>query len=299
MHLIACPYHEGRRDAGMGIGPTLLLADDRLRDAVAAHGWTPAARVVPPPDERRPEVARSMDVVRRLAGLVRAAVAEGAFPLVLAGNCNSCLGTVAGIGGEGLGAAWFDAHADLDTPEDNVSGYLDVMALAMLTGSGWRAQRAAVPGLVAIPERDVVLAGVRDLAPYQRARLEASDVRVVPGAVDPERLAGALDDLASRVRRVYLHLDVDALDASAGRANQYAAPGGPSLERYREAVAAVFARFTVAAAAVTAWDPAFDGDGRVAEAIRALVSDVARHAASSAETPPAPARRRRPGPAAG
>jgi arginase len=279
MHLIACPYHEGRCNVGMGAGPTLLLADDRLPAAVAAHGWTPVGQVVSPPDERRPEVARSMDVIRRLAGLVRASAAAGAFPLVLAGNCNSCLGTVAGIGGDGLGVVWFDAHADLDTPDDNVSGYFDVMALAMLTGAGWRAQRASVPGLPAIPERDVVLAGVRDLEPYQRSRLEASEVRRVPGAIDPDQLAGALDELGRRVDRIYLHLDVDALDVAAGRANQYAAPGGPSLEGYRSAIAAVFARFTVAAAAITAWDPTYDVDGRVAEAIRVIAGDIAEHAA--------------------
>ncbi len=155
------------------------------------------------------------------------------------------------------------------------------MALAMLTGAGWRAQRASVPGLPAIPERDVLLAGVRDLEPYQLSRLEASEVRVVTGAIDPDRLTGALDELAGRVNRVYLHVDVDALDVAAGRANQYAAPGGPSLEGYRSAIAAVFARFTVAAAAITAWDPTYGVDGRVAEAIRAIASDIARHTAAS------------------
>ncbi len=282
MHLIACPYHEGRLNVGMGTGPTLLLADDRLRAVVAAHGWAPVGQVVPPPDDRRPEVARSMEVIRRLAGLVRASAAAAAFPLVLAGNCNSCLGTVAGIGGDGLGVVWFDAHADLDTPDDNVSGYFDVMALAMLTGAGWRAQRASVPGLPAIAERDVVLAGVRDLEQYQQARLEASEVRTVPGAIDPDRMARALDELGRRVDRVYLHVDVDALDLAAGRANQYSAPAGPSLMAYRSAIAAVFTRFTVGAAAITAWDPTYDVDGRVVEAIRAIVGDIAERAADQA-----------------
>jgi arginase len=282
MNLIGCPYHEGRRDVGMGVGPTLLLADDRLRAEVAAHGWSPVGHVVSPPDERRPEVARSMDVVRRLAVLVRAAVSAGAFPLVLAGNCNSCLGTVAGAGSDALGVVWFDAHADLDTPDDNVSGYFDVMALAMLTGSGWPAQRAMVPGLTAIPERSVVLAGVRDLAPYQRDRLAASDVRVVPGDIRSEALTAALDELARRVDRIYLHVDVDTLDSGAGRANQFAAPGGPSLEGLRRAIAAAFARFTVAAAAITAYDPAHDVDGRIADAARAIAGDIARHAAAQA-----------------
>ncbi len=53
------------------------------------------------------------------------------------------------------------------------------MALAMLTGSGWPAQRATVPGLTAVAERNVVLAGGRGLEPHQRVRLEAAEVRVV------------------------------------------------------------------------------------------------------------------------
>ncbi len=279
MHLIACPYHEGRRDLAMGAGPSLLLAGDRLRSAVAAHGWEVVVRVVAPPDERRPEVARSMEVVRRLAAEVRAAVAAGGFPLVLAGNCNSCLGTVAGIGPAAPGVVWFDAHADLDTPEDNVSGYFDVMSLAMLTGSGWAAQRASVRDLPAVPERNVVLAGVRDLEPYQRARLEASQVAVVPGALEPGTLGTALDRLAGRLDRVYLHFDVDVLDVSCGRANQYAAPGGPDLASARSAVAAVFDRFRVAAAGITAYDPTFDSDGRVAAAAAAIAGDIAFRAA--------------------
>lgn len=281
LHLIACPYHEGRRDAGMGLGPTLLLADDRVRADVASRGWTPVGRVVSGPDERLPEVARSMEVVRRLAAAVRSTVEAGAFPLVLAGNCNSCLGTVAGLGDAGagpLGAVWFDAHADFDTPEDNVSGYFDVMALAMLTGSGWRAQRERVPGLAPIPEHHVVLSAVRDLAPYQRARMDASELAVVPGSIDAAALASALDELRGRVERVYLHVDVDALDDSAGHANRYAAPGGPDLETYRRSIAEVFARFSVAAVAVAAWDPAHDVDGRIGEAVRTLIGDIAGHA---------------------
>jgi hypothetical protein len=38
-----------------------------------------------------------MELIRRLASRVGLAVADGAFPLVLAGNCNSSPGTTAGI----------------------------------------------------------------------------------------------------------------------------------------------------------------------------------------------------------
>jgi len=123
----------------------------------------------------------------------------------------------------------------------------------------------------------VVIAAVRDLEPHQRARLDASELLVVPGDVDPDHLARSLDELRGRVGRVYLHVDVDALDTSEGLANQYAAPGGSSLDAYRAGIA-VFARFAVAAAGITAWDPTFDVDGRVADAVRRLADDIAAHA---------------------
>ena len=78
---------------------------------------------------------------------------------------------------------------------------------------------------------------------------------------------------------MYLHLDLDALDASEGRANEYAAPGGPSLHAYLAAVDAVFDRFTVVAAALTAYDPAADEDGRARTAAGALLGRVIERAA--------------------
>jgi arginase len=118
----------------------------------------------------------------------------------------------------------------------------------------------------------VVLAAVRDLEPYQRDFLERSAVRSVPGAMDG--LEAALDALRGRVDRVYLHLDLDALDADEARANPYAAPGGPSLDALLGAIDAVFERFTVAAAALTAYDPTCDSDGRAGEAARSLLARV-------------------------
>ena len=223
--------------------------------------------------------------MRALARSVRAAACDAAFPLVLAGNCVSCLGTTAGIGPRGLGVVWLDAHADFDTPEDNVSGSFDVMGLAMLTGSGWRALRETIPGFAPVAEADVVLAGVRDLEPYQRTRLAASAVRSVPGDVDPVVLAAALEGLRERAGRVYLHIDLDALDPRDGRANAYAADGGPSLERLLAALELVFDRVEVAAAALTSFDVACDVDGRVLEAARALLALVARRARAQRGSP--------------
>jgi len=273
LRLIAWPYHAGLRDVGMGAGAGALARDEGLRAALAAAGCAVTGETIPPVDETRPEVARIFELDRRLASRVAAAQTAGAFPLVLAGNCVSSLGTAAGAGARGV--VWLDAHADFDTPEDNLSGFTDVMALAMLTGSGWRALRETIPGFRAVAEEDVVLAGVRDLEPYQRERLKASAVRTVPGAFDRAALGEALDRLHESVTRVYLHVDLDVHDAGSGRANAYAAHGGPSAAAVLDAVDAVFDRFDVAAAALTAYDPEADADGAIAEAARRIAGRVA------------------------
>jgi arginase len=272
LRLICWPFDLGAPDVGVGAGGRALARDEQLRALLAAQGWDVALDTVPGVDERAPETRRIFELNRRLAHRVRSAVEQDAFPLVLGGNCNSCLGTVSGVRPGPVGVVWFDAHADFDTTDDNLSGYFDVMALTTLTGSAWRTLRETIPGFAPVEERDVVLAAVRDLEPYQRDFLERSAMRTVPGAM--EGLEPALDDLRERVDRVYLHLDLDALDAAEARANQYAASGGPSLDAMLGAVDAVFERFTVAAAALTAYDPSFDTDGRAGEAARALLARV-------------------------
>jgi arginase len=271
VQLLSWPFHGGLAGVAMGAGPRVLAADEGFRAAVGDGD----VHEVAPVDEGRPEVARIIELDRRLAVAVRAAAGAGAFPFVLAGNCASCLGTVGGIGAERLGVVWFDAHADFDTPDENLSGFFDVMALSALTGGSWQALAATVPGFAPVDPRDVVLAGVRDLEPYQRDTLDRSAVRTVPGAIDRDDLRAALDDLAARVDRVYLHVDIDVLDAAAGRANEYAAPGGPDLSGLLAALEIVTGRLALAAAAITAYDPACDEDGRVLEAARRVAAQIA------------------------
>ena len=57
-----------------------------------------------------------------------------------------------------------------------------------------------------------------------------------------------------------LHVDLDVVDASELRANQYALDGGPSVELVAAIIDAAGTRVPVDAAALTALDPAIDGE---------------------------------------
>ena len=265
LRLIQVPYHLGREGVGLGAGP------ERLADALAVDA---EVVTVERPGEFCNEIAASFDVIRALAASVREVVADGAFPVVVAGNCSSALGTVAGLGFENLGVVWFDAHGDFHTPETSESGFFDGMALAMLTGSGWGAARATVDGLRPVPERSVVLVGARDLDAGEDDRLRDSEVTLT----GREGLERHLDRLRERTGDVYVHVDLDALDPAEGRANWWAAPGGLSTRDVESAIDEIGRRFTIRAAALTAYDPRCDPDGKVPAAAASILAAVRRAA---------------------
>jgi arginase len=271
--VIAWPFEHGSPDIGMGAGAALLAGDAPLHDALSSAGWAPTIQQILAADPGIGEVTRIFDLLRAQEAAVRAAHARGAFPLVLAGGCISATGTVAGCGAEG--AVWLDAHADLDTPTDNLSGSMDVMALSILCGSAWPAQHATIPNAVALPEERIALLGVRDLASYQRDRLAASALRTVPGAFDAWAATAAITALP---QRLYLHVDLDVLDTSVGYANRFASPGGPSLETVLATIDATFDHATVLAAALTAYEPSADRDGKILEAARTIARRIADRA---------------------
>src|SRR5687767_1880913 len=113
------------------------------------------------------EIGTAFDLDRQLAREVAAARLRSAFPLTLAGNCITSVGTVGGLGAGATGVLWFDAHGDFNTPETTIGGFLDGMALATVVGRCWRSLAAGVPGFTPVAEENVVLVGARDLDPAE------------------------------------------------------------------------------------------------------------------------------------
>lgn len=261
VRLIQVPYYLGREHPDLSRGPGIL--------AEAIGGET----VVVPAPEPRPvpnEIADSFDVIRSVRAAVSEAVQESRFPLVLAVNCFTSLGTVAGVGRD-VGVVWFDAHGDFHTPDSTTTGFLDGMGLAMLLGDGWDELRATVDGLRPMPAENAVLVQARDLEPTEADRVAASVLR----RADMGTLEDALDELASRAEAVYVHIDLDVLDPSVARANVLSVEGGLDAEQLERALEAVSSRFEIAAAALTAYDPSQDRENRVPEIAVALARRLA------------------------
>lgn len=283
--LIQVPYDSGHRGVRMGRGP-LHFTEHGAADRLRTSGHRVSDSFIDAPASFHAEVATSFALYRALASGVRAAATRGAFPLVLSGNCGSALGTVSGLrsatpnDNSAVGVIWLDAHGDFNTPETTASGFLDGMALAALTGRCWQALTASIPGFRPVPDAHVVLVGARDLDAAEERALGASGVmRIGAERVRVDGVASALDEaltaLAGRVSRVYLHIDLDVHDPAGAQANHFAVPGGLSAAAVRDLVRVVAERFTIAAAALTAYDPACDPDNRMLEVGLQLMTDIA------------------------
>jgi arginase len=264
--IIAVPYDSGNPDRRMGAGPQHLL-DNGLGASLRPGGVS----ITTVRHEKEPpaEVATAFELQALVSRQVRTAVDEGQLPLVLSGNCNTAaVGSLAGA--ENFGIVWFDAHGEFNTPETTTTGFIDGMGLAMAVGHCWKEMVKGVPGFSPIPEENVVMAWVRAADVAEQERFDASRVTVVGPDTESQgmhALAAALDDLRSRVGRVYVHLDLDVLDAAeVGMANEYGIRGGMDVSQLEAALGMVRERFTVAAAGIASYDPSFDTDGRVLRA---------------------------------
>jgi arginase len=210
-----------------------------------------------------------------LAGAVREARESGRFPVVLAGNCNTAVGTVAGLGADSTGIAWFDAHGDFNTPETTKTGFLDGTAVAMITGRCWTQLTASVPGFTPIADDRVCLIGTRDVDSLESELLQQSRVDVIEPRHLRSALPRTLKSIRDHVKSMYVHLDLDVLDSAVAPANSYAVSGGLTLEDLDYALAEIAKEFQIAGVTLSAYDPAADTDGVAARAAIRLISTAA------------------------
>jgi len=236
--VIAVPYHLGRRGVEVGRGPLVIL------------------EAFP-----QPCVMIEGDGIAEVNSRLAQAVAVHDRPVVvLAGNCNSCLGTLAGLDDPGI--VWLDAHGDFNTPETTISGALEGMSLAIATGH-------CHPELMArpVPEENVVLAATRSLDPLEEVRLRESRIKLA--ALDA--LPRAVDPLAARVKTIYLHLDLDVLDPAVSPGVNFSESGGISPEQLFGAVRHVISTGKLGAVAIANFNPDGDRENRTLGIIQELI----------------------------
>jgi arginase len=275
IQLLAVPYDSGNRGARMGAGPERLL-DLGLQRSLTEQGHRVRSKVLELPyGAWHAEIQTSFEMMRMLATAVREARESHRLPIVLAGNCNTAVGTLAGLGADSTGVAWFDAHGDFNTPETTRSGFLDGTAVAIITGRCWTQLADTVPWFKPIADERICLVGTRDLDSLEGALLDESTVEIVEPRHLRSALPLALKGIRKHVKAIYVHLDLDVLDSAVAAANSYALTGGLTLEDVEHALSLIGRQFRITGVALSAYDPAADTNDVAAKAAIRLISTAA------------------------
>jgi arginase len=160
-----------------------------------------------------------VDSSEKLAAKVSNIIQEGRFPLVLGGDHSIAMGTLAGVGKhfKNLGVIWYDAHADMNTPETSPSGNIHGMPLAASMGLGHSALTRIGGYRGKVKPEHIVLIGVRDIDKGEQLLIAEKNIKVYT-ANDVKRLgmevviAETLRYLSERCDGIHLSFDVDGID---------------------------------------------------------------------------------------
>ncbi|URK86402.1 arginase family protein (plasmid) [Rhizobium sp. RCAM05350] len=200
----------------------------------------------------------------RLAATVLEARRAGRIPIASIGACSASLGMVGGIADveDEVGMIWFDAHGDAQTPDTSENGFFEGMPVTTIAGKCWPKYRRKIPGFREIPEDHIVTVGLSEMFAHN-ARPAASmalGALVHKPVIEKFGFEGAitraLDDLGSRCKHVFIHIDTDVLDPSILKANTHAAVGGLTDKQVSRALTLIAERFEILAVSFASFDPA-------------------------------------------
>ena len=171
---------------------------------------------------------------------------EGLFPLGLLSNCNSLTGMLGGMQHSGpgrrplsVGLIWLDAHADYNTPETTLSGMLGGMPVAVAAGKCLFRLRLKAGLDPPIPEKNIIMMCVRDMDPLEEELVLNSHITLISTEETIELLPRMKEEytkLCDRVDVVYIHIDLDVLDAPDIPGHNFQIPNGPNPIQLGEAL---------------------------------------------------------------
>ena len=237
--------------AGVDLGPAAMRVA-RLNGRIAQLGYevrdlgdmcVERPQYVPPPGDKARYLREVAAACEALAGEVQNVMRAGEMPIILGGDHSIAMGSLAGIAAvlqeksEPFGLIWFDAHADMNTPETTPSGNVHGMPLAASLGFGPPELTHLAGFAPKLDPRFCAHIGARDLDLAERDLIKRLGLRCFTmREIDERGMSACIDDaiqIAAQAPGGYaVTFDVDALDPRD-------APGSGTVVRggltYREA----------------------------------------------------------------
>ena len=298
IELVGIPIDHGGAGSGQAGGPAAL----REAGIATIPGRTvvdlgdlgapilPADRIVrrgPDPESRRPEWESLRRICGELHQRTRSSIERGAIPLAVGGDHTLAAGSLSGVAAgwcarhgavvpedaPSLGLLWFDAHADLNTPETSPSGNPHGMPAAALLGHRIAPLDDVVGSRGTFDPRRTVLLGGRELDAGERARCSTDPDSSLPFLIEGEAFANdSPESIAERVLQrlapdgdaFALSFDLDIVDPSEAPGINLPSDDGLSVEQVMRVLERLAAHGGCIAMDIVELDPTRDIDHRTA-----------------------------------
>ncbi len=289
--LLGVPTNSSGTRNGVALAPT-VLREAGLAAALARIGSFRDLGDVPvdgPITDRSPggivDEANLATTLTRTRAAVRDAIADGARPIVIGGDCPVLIGALQACHEAQLepGLVFVDGHEDGWPPVDSTTGEAADMELGLLLGRHVDGLGAALRAeLPTLDPAWVVALGPRDRAEIEAAGIERLDdlVTIVDDAGVRRDPAGAGAAAARQARAGptsawWLHVDLDVLSTDALPAVDYPQAGGLSWTELEAVVDTALELSGCVGATVTIYNPDLDPDRRHAHRIVDFVTRLA------------------------
>ena len=205
--------------------------------------------------------ARDALVSRHIADLISGYGKNQYLTIGLLGSCADLPGILGGLQNMGPGKekqtyhlaanvphkialVYFDAHADINTPETTLSGMYGGMDVALAAGLFNQNNRIAAGLDPPLPPSYILLGDVRDTDPREIELINRLNIEIL-STYDIRNLTPNvqkhMDRLSSLVDIIYIHVDMDVLAPEEVRGHNLTAPDGPTS---RELAACIELMFT-------------------------------------------------------
>jgi arginase len=248
--ILGVPLAFGSGLPGVDLGPAALRVA-RLNQRIAQLGYEvrdlgdmriARPQLTPEPLDKIKFITEMITACEELASEVRNILNGNELPLILGGDHSIAIGSIAGVSSfyrernQTLGLIWFDAHADMNTPETSPSGNIHGMPLSALLGYGAQELTDIAGFSPKLDPRFCAHLGAREIDQGERELIRQLGIRFFTmREIDERGMSVCVDEaiaIASQATGGYaVTFDVDALDPGD-------APGSGTLVRgglsYRE-----------------------------------------------------------------
>ncbi len=204
--------------------------------------------------------ARNALVSRHLADLISSNRKNEYLVIGLLGSCADLPGILGGLQHMGPGQeeevyhlaayvphrialVYFDAHADINTPESTLSGMYGGMDVSLSAGLFNPNNRIAAGLDPPLPPSYILLADVRDTDPREmelidRLKIEILSTDDIRNLTPNVRIQ--MDRLSNLADLIYIHVDMDVLAPEEVRGHNLTAPNGPTSEELAACIELMF-----------------------------------------------------------